>query len=80
MALATSSSAPKTSRVHQRPGLPQPAQLRVQFRYDGEGHISRVSVMPVSFEACVAPIVAGVTLPTSLAVRELATWIFSTAQ
>ncbi len=58
----------------------RPAQLRVQFRYDGDGHISRVSVMPQSFEACVAPIVAGVSLPTSLAVRELATWIFSTAQ
>lgn len=58
----------------------RPAQLRVQFRYDGDGRISRVSVMPASFEACVAPIVSGVTLPTSLAVRELATWIFNTNQ
>lgn len=58
----------------------RPAQLRIQFRYDGDGHISRVSVLPANFEACVAPIVSGVTLPTSLAVRELATWIFSTAQ
>ncbi len=58
----------------------RPAQLRVQFRYDGEGRVSNVSVMPVVFQQCVAPIVEQVTLPTTVAVRELGTWICSTAQ
>ena len=58
----------------------RPAQLRVRFRYDGEGRVSNVSVMPAVFQECVAPILEQVQLPTSLAVRELGTWICSTAQ
>jgi hypothetical protein len=58
----------------------RPAQLRVQFRYDGEGRVSNVSVMPAAFQACVAPVVAQVQLPTSPAVRELGTWICRTAE
>jgi hypothetical protein len=56
----------------------RPAQVRIQFRYDGEGRTSQVMVLPASFAACMTPVVQGVTLPATTAARELGTYFLST--
>ncbi|MEZ4408327.1 MAG: hypothetical protein R3A52_17895 [Polyangiales bacterium] len=56
----------------------RPAQLRIQFRYDNEGRVSHVSVMPRGFEACVAPRFEAIQLPPSGSAREIGTYILDT--
>jgi len=52
----------------------RPAQVRIQFRYDHDGRIQQPTVLPTSFQGCMAPIVQQVTLPPSGAARELGTY------
>lgn len=56
----------------------RPAQVRIQFRYDGEGRVSQVMVLPASFTACMAPVAQSITLPATTASRELGTYFLST--
>lgn len=56
----------------------RPAQLRIQFRYDNEGHISHVSVIPREFQDCVTPRFEAVQLPTSGSAMELGTYLLDT--
>ncbi|MEZ4389882.1 MAG: hypothetical protein R3A48_02210, partial [Polyangiales bacterium] len=49
----------------------RPAQVRIQFRYDGDGRVSQAVVLPTSFARCMAPVAQSVTLPPSAASREL---------
>ncbi len=79
--IETAMSARRAEVLECLRGAPsRPAQLRVVFRYDGEGAVTRVSVLPEVFEACVAPIVGAVQLPASDVSRALGTWICATAQ
>jgi hypothetical protein len=66
-----------------RPGLlscldgapSRPSQVRIQFRYDNEGHVSHVVVAPTSFQACMQVLVEQVPLPPSLVAREIGTYL-----
>lgn len=57
----------------------RPAQVRVQFFYDGDGRVSNVTVNPASFQACMAPRIEHVRLPSSSAAREIGTWYLPTS-
>lgn len=56
----------------------RPLQVRIQFRYQGDGRITQVVVLPTSFAGCMTPVVQSLTLPDSTAVRELGTFLLST--
>lgn len=51
-----------------------PAQVRITFRYDYEGHITSPSVTPPELGACILPIVSRMTLPRSQTPREIGTY------
>jgi hypothetical protein len=53
--------------------------VRVQFFYDGDGRVSNVTVNPASFQACMAPRIEQVRLPSSSAAREIGTWYLPTS-
>ena len=52
----------------------RPAQVRLTFRYDSEGHVSNVLVLPASLQRCLEPIATGVTLRHSQTLRDIATF------
>lgn len=56
----------------------RPLQVRIQFRYEGDGSISQPVVLPTAFGACMGPIVQSLRLPGSAASRELGTYFLQT--
>lgn len=55
-----------------RPLTSQPSQVRFTFRYDGDGHITApIIVTPAEVQACMLPIIQGVTLRRSGSPREI---------
>ncbi|MDP3279245.1 MAG: PQQ-binding-like beta-propeller repeat protein [Deltaproteobacteria bacterium] len=51
-----------------------PAQVRVTFWFDAEGHISRPVVTPTNLQRCIAPLVEAVQLPRSQTPRDIGTY------
>lgn len=49
----------------------RPAQVRLTFRYDGEGHVSNVMVAPTTLQRCIESIVPQVRLRTSQTPRDI---------
>lgn len=56
----------------------RPATVRIQFRYDSAGAITRPVVNPAVFQGCMAPIVEGVRLPENTAGRDIGTYVLTT--
>jgi outer membrane protein assembly factor BamB len=52
----------------------RPSQVRITFRYDNEGHVSNVLVLPAVLQRCIAQIAQGVTLRRSQTPRDIATY------
>ncbi len=57
----------------------RPAQVRLEFFYDSEGHVTHVTVTPARFGACMSPLVERVQLPASQVGREIGTYNLNTS-
>jgi hypothetical protein len=68
-------SATRDQMMHCLDGMTsRPAQVRITFRYDNEGHVSNVNVLPAILQRCISQIAEGVTLRRSQTPRDIATY------